>query len=335
MKNLSPFLYVFLLIALLPGCVNLASVEKIGKSGEEWGAKTSQFLNLAEESLETSYRLEKVSSLDQLLDMCKPSGFTLSVPCPSYYERNKYRVPVKLMRDYTIAIKNYLAMIAILASDAPLEEIKKSAEKFNSASKKADDAWVEYNDDDEAHSNKDKIDNVSEVVYSLSSLYMGWQRDRALREIIKQYHPVMSASLTILSKDLQAVSDDVVLKRESIMDKSRMYASGVWAAGADAKQKSGVLGNRMLMMERYHNARELYDRSAPKYVCPLGVKDCKAPDKVDVVVVTTDALNAALTQLYTSVSEDKKLNKDSVKAAGKVLSQLNKEYRSYKKSLDE
>jgi len=334
--NTLPFsLSIFLLISLLPGCVNLASVEKIGKSGEEWGAKTSQFLSLAEESLETSYRLEKVSSLDQPLDMCKPPGFTISVPCPSYYERNKYRIPVNLMRDYTIAIKRYLAMIAILASDAPLEEIKESAEKFNSASRKADDAWVEYNDDDAAYSNKDKIDNVSEVVFSLSSLHMGWQRDRALRDIIKQYHPVMSANLTTLSKDLLAVSDDVVFKRESIMDKSRMYASGVWAAGADAKQKSGVLGQRMLMMERHHNAREIYDRSAQKYVCPLGVKDCKTSDKVNVVVVTTDALNAALTELYTSVSEDKKFNKDSIKAAGKVLNQLNKEYRSYKKSLDE
>ena len=335
MKTLSSPLSVFLLILLLPGCVNLASVEKIGKSGEEWGAKTSQFLSLAEESLETSYRLEKVSSLDQSLDMCKPPGFTFRVPCPSYYERNKYRIPVKLMLDYTIAIKNYLAMIAILASEAPLAEIKKSAEKFNSAARKADDAWVEYNDDDVTHSNKDKIDNVSDVVFSLGSLYMGRQRDRALREIIKQYHPVMSASLTMLSKDLLAVSDDVVFKRQSLMDKSRLYASSVWAEGEGANQGVGVLSHRILMMERYRNAREIYERSAPKYVCPLGVKGCKTSEKIDVVVVTTDALNAALTQLHTSVIEDKKFSKDSIKATGKVLSQLNKEYKSYKKALDE
>ncbi len=335
MKTLFPSPYVFLLVVFLSGCVNLTSVEKIGKSGEEWGAKTAQFLSLAEEALETSYRLEKVSSLDQALDMCKHPGFLFSVPCPSYYERNKFRIPVKLMRDYTVATKRYLAMIAILASDAPLAEIKKSAEKFNSAARKADDAWVEYNDDDETRSNRDKVDNVSEVVFSLGSLYMGRQRDRALRDIIKQYHPVISASLTMLSKDLQGVSDDVLRKRKSLMDKSRLYASSVWSEEVDSIQVTGVLTQRMLMMERYYNAQELYRRSAPKYVCPLDVKDCKASDKVDIVVVTTDALNAALTQLYVSVSEDKKFDKDAVKAAGKVLQQLNKEYKSYKKILDE
>lgn len=335
MKTLFSSLYVFLLLILLSGCVNLASVEKIGKSGEEWGAKTSQFLTLAEETLETNYRLEKVSSLDQPLDRCRPPGFAFSVPCPSYYERSQYRVPVKLMRDYTIAIKNYLAMIAVLASDTPLAEIKKSAEKFNSAARKADDAWVEYKDGDEVHSNKDEIDTVSEVVFSLGSLYMGRQRDQALREIIKQYHPIMSASLEMLSKDLQAVSDDVVLKRKSLMDKSRMYASEAWAVGVDATQGTGVLSQRMLMMERYHDARELYDRSVPKYVCPQGVKGCKESGKVDVVVATTDALNVALTELYTFVIENKKFSKDAIKAAGKVLSRLNKEYKSYKKSVDE
>jgi len=335
MKTLSSSLFVFLLVVFLSGCVNLASVEKIGKSGEEWGGKTSQFLSMAEDTLEISYRMEKVSSLDQSLDMCKPSGFSFTVPCPSYYERNKFRIPVTLMRDYTVAIKRYLAMIAVLASDAPLAEIQKSAEKFNSAARKADDAWVEYNKDDEIDSNKDKIDNVSEVVFSLGVLYMGRQRDRALREIIKQYHPVVSAGLTVLSKDLQGVSDDVARKRKSLMDKSRLYASSAWSGEAGSTQAQGVLNQRILMMERYHDAQKLYNRSAPKYVCPLGKKDCKVSDKVDVVVVSTDALNAALIELYTSVSEDNKFDKGAIKAAGKVLQQLNKEYKNYKKSLEE
>ena len=335
MKTLLPSSCIFLLIVFLSGCVNLTSVEKIGKSGEEWGAKTAQFLSLAEETLETSYRLEKVSSLDQPLDRCKPPGFAFSVPCPSYYELNKFRIPVKLMRDYTVAIKNYLAMIAILASDAPLADIKKSAEKFNSAARKADDAWLEYNDDDETRSNKDNIDNVSEIVFALSSLYMGRQRDRALRDVIKQYHPVMSANLMMLSKDLQAVSDDVVLKRKSLMDKARLYASDAWSEEVNSTQGPGILSQRILMMERYDDAQKLYRRSAPKYVCPKAAKGCKTSGKVDVVVATTDALNAALTQLYISVSDNKKFDKDAIKAAGKVLRQLNKEYKSYKKSVDE
>ena len=335
MKTLLPSSYVLLLVVFLSGCVNLASVEKIGKSGEEWGTKTAQFLSLAEETLETSYRLEKVSSLDQSLDKCKHPGFSFSVPCPSYYELNKFRIPVKLMRDYTIAIKNYLAMLAILASDAPLAEIKKSAEKFNGAARKADDAWIEYNDDDEAHSNKDKIDTVSEIVFALSSLYMGRQRDHALRDVIKQYHPIMSAHLVMLSKDLQAVSEDVVLKRKSLMDKSRLYASSAWSEEVDSTQGMSILSQRILMMERYDDAQKLYRRSAPKYVCPKAAKDCKTSAKVDVVVATTDALNAALTQLYVSVSDNKKFDKDAIKAAGKVLRQLNKEYKSYKKSVDD
>ena len=46
-------------------------------------------------------------------------------------------------------------------------------------------------------------------------------------------------------------------------------------------------------------------------------------------------MNAALTQLYVSVSDNKKFDKDAIKAAGKVLRQLNKEYKNYKKSVDD
>ena len=166
----------------LSGCVNLQYVESLGEAGQAWSQNSMQYIDVAEQAHNAAYQYNK--AIIDSPPKCK-QGFRL---CLRAWERNEKEKRFNFLRSVASLMLVYTETLKSMASDTPLDELKELSKKVGEKLQATQEAYKQYRETvkNEQIATMADFDLVGDIVYGVSRIHFDYQRDKAIRTLVKK-----------------------------------------------------------------------------------------------------------------------------------------------------
>ena len=259
MRILHRYCRLILLVvsSLLIGCVNLAYVEELGKQGKIWSEESIVYIDAAEQAHNAAYQYRHAN--DTQAPKCQ-DGFRL---CLRSWEKNAKGERFGYLREVLKLMLVYTETLRSLASNAPLDEIKKRSEKLNAQILSTQSAYQRYLQDAQISDNRftGDFDVVGQIIYGISRISFDYQRDAAIRTLVINRYENIHRALLLYEQALLALIDSTQVIAGDLHGSFEQFVSASWEKSSAAE--------RLLLMQESVAMNKLQENVYLKKECPL------------------------------------------------------------------
>jgi len=263
---------LFWLIALslffsLSGCVNLQYVESLGKAGQNWSQDSMRYIDVAEQVHNTAYQFTK--AIIDKPPKCK-QGFRL---CLRAWERNDKEKRFNFLRSVASLMSVYTQTLKAMASDTPLDELRRLSIKVSKQMHAAQSAYSTYREVSgyEPIPTIENFDMVTTIVYGVSRIHFDYQRDKAIRKLVKNRYENINRVLILYSQAMSALIDSTQVLAGDLHGDFEQFVQTAWVEASDTE--------RLIIMQQSVIMKKLQDVAVLGKICPADMSPQCASDK--------------------------------------------------------
>ena len=279
----------------LTGCVNLQYVESLGKAGQAWSQNSMQYIDVAEQAHNAAYQYNK--AIIDSPPKCK-QGFRL---CLRAWERNEKQKRFNFLRSVASLMLVYTETLESMASDTPLDELKDLSKKVGEKLQATQEAYKQYRETvkNQQLTTIADFDLIGDIVYGVSRIHFDYQRDKAIRLLVKKRYDNINRALLLYTQTMSALIDSTQVVAGDLHGDFEKFVQASWEK-ASATERLYIMQQSVLMDELQSNAKL-------KKVCPPEISEqCNnVKNKLQyTLTLELEALMVAHDKLYFAAKSD-------------------------------
>jgi len=219
------FFFLFFLFLSTSGCVNLHYVESLGKAGHIWSQDSLLYIDVAEQAHNSAYQYN-MAIIDEP-PKCK-QGFRL---CLRAWERNNKEKRFNFLRSVASLMSVYTQTLKAMASDSPLEELRRLSSEVSKKMQAAQAAYTNYRkvSGDKPIPTIENFDVVTALVFGVSRIHFDYQRDKAIRKLVKKRYENINRALILYSQAMSALIDSTQVLAGDLHGDFEQFAQAAWS----------------------------------------------------------------------------------------------------------